>query len=151
MPDRAPPLSRARFAALAFAGLALPALSAPAGNDADARCKQAKFLRENAAAMERMMADMDVAPSGDVDRDFVAMMAPHHQGAIDMAESVLRYGRNERIRRIAQEIIVTQQQEIVAMRMAVGLDGGAGAHPRGGLPHRHAANGTASTPMEDCP
>jgi len=45
---------------------------------------------------------------------------PHHQGAIDMAQAVLRYGRNEQLRRLAQEIIVTQQQEIAAMRLAVG-------------------------------
>ena len=65
------------------------------------------FLRENEAAMQKMMRDMAVAPSGDVDRDFVAMMVPHHQGAIDMAEAVLRFGRNEQLRRLAQEIIVT--------------------------------------------
>lgn len=45
---------------------------------------------------------------------------PHHQGAVDMAIAVLRYGRNPQIRRLAQEIIVTQQQEIAAMRLAVG-------------------------------
>jgi hypothetical protein len=67
-----------------------------------------------------MMADMTIKPTGDVDRDFVAMMVPHHQGAIDMAQAVLRYGRNEQLRRLAQEIIVTQQQEIAAMRLAVG-------------------------------
>lgn len=78
------------------------------------------FLAENAAAMNRMMADMEVKPTGDVDADFVAMMIPHHQGAIDMALAVLRYGRNEQIRRIAQEIIVEQQQEILAMRLALG-------------------------------
>lgn len=66
------------------------------------------------------MADMDVEPTGDVDADFVAMMVPHHQGAIDMALAVLRYGKNEQIRRLAQEIIVTQQQEIAAMRLALG-------------------------------
>ena len=70
--------------------------------------------------MNRMMADMTIKPTGDVDRDFVAMMVPHHQGAIDMAQAVLRYGRNEQLRRLAQEIIVTQQQEIAAMRLAVG-------------------------------
>jgi uncharacterized protein (DUF305 family) len=70
--------------------------------------------------MDKMMADMAVKPSGDVDADFVAMMIPHHQGAIDMALAVLRYGKNERIRRIAQEIVVEQQQEIVAMRLALG-------------------------------
>jgi uncharacterized protein (DUF305 family) len=70
--------------------------------------------------MKKMMAGMAVKPMGDVDRDFVAMMVPHHQGAIDMAIAVLRYGRNETIRRLAQEIIVTQQEEIAAMRLAVG-------------------------------
>jgi Domain of unknown function (DUF305) len=78
------------------------------------------FLAENEAAMKKMMTDMAVKPTGDVDRDFVAMMVPHHQGAIDMAVAVLRYGRNPQIRRLAQEIIVTQQQEIAAMRLAVG-------------------------------
>jgi Domain of unknown function (DUF305) len=63
---------------------------------------------------------MAIPPTGDVDSDFVAMMVPHHQGAIDMAVSVLRHGRNPQIRRLAQEIIVTQQQEITAMRLAVG-------------------------------
>jgi uncharacterized protein (DUF305 family) len=78
------------------------------------------FLSENAAAMNKMMADMTTKPTGDVDRDFVAMMVPHHQGAIDMAKAELKYGRNEQLRRIAQEIVVTQQQEIPAMRLAVG-------------------------------
>src|SRR5256712_13684819 len=81
---------------------------------------EALFLAENDAAMAKMMAAMDVKPSGDVDADFVATMVPHHQGAIDMAQAQLRYGRNEQLRRIAQEIIVTQQQEIVAMRLAIG-------------------------------
>ena len=81
---------------------------------------EALFLAENNAAMAKMMAAMDVKPSGDVDADFVATMVPHHQGAIDMAQAQLRYGRNEQLRRIAQEIIVTQQQEIAAMRLAIG-------------------------------
>jgi uncharacterized protein (DUF305 family) len=67
-----------------------------------------------------MMIDMGIRPSGDVDADFAAMMIPHHQGAIEIAQAELRYGRNERLRRMAQEIIVTQQQEIVAMRLALG-------------------------------
>ncbi len=66
------------------------------------------------------MNDMAVKPTGEVDHDFVAMMVPHHQGAIAMALAVLRYGHNEQLRRMAQEIIVTQQQEIAAMRLAVG-------------------------------
>ena len=78
------------------------------------------FLAQNDGAMSTMMANMAIRPTGDIDRDFVAMMVPHHQGAIDMALAVLRYGRNEQIRRLAQEIIITQQQEITAMRHAIG-------------------------------
>jgi len=77
------------------------------------------YLAENVSAMTKMMIDMGIRPSGDVDKDFVAMMTPHHQGAIDMALAELRYGHNERLRRMAQEIIITQQQEIAAMRLAV--------------------------------
>ena len=81
---------------------------------------EAPYLAENVSAMTKMMIDMGIRPSGDVDTDFVAMMVPHHQGAIDMALAVLRHGRNPQIRRLAQEIIVTQQQEIAVMRLAVG-------------------------------
>ena len=80
---------------------------------------EAPFLKENRAAMDRMMAGMAITPSGDVDRDFAAMMIPHHQGAIDMAVAELRYGHNEQLRRIAQEIVIEQQQEIAAMRLAL--------------------------------
>jgi hypothetical protein len=70
--------------------------------------------------MTKMMEGMAAKPSGDIDRDFVAMMNPHHQGAIDMAVIELRYGRNEQLRRIAQEIIVDQTQEIAVMKLAIG-------------------------------
>jgi uncharacterized protein (DUF305 family) len=46
---------------------------------------EAAYLAENDSAMTKMMNDMAVKPTGDVDRDFVAMMVPHHQGAVDMA------------------------------------------------------------------
>jgi hypothetical protein len=78
------------------------------------------FLLKNDAAMNKMMADIMIKPTGDVDRDFVAMMVPYHQGAIDMAQAVLRYGHNEQLRRLAQVIVVTQQQQIAAMRLVVG-------------------------------
>jgi uncharacterized protein (DUF305 family) len=81
---------------------------------------EASYLAENVDAMTKMMIGMGIQPSGDVDTDFVAMMVPHHQGAIEMAQAELRYGRNEQLRRLSQEIIVTQQQEIVAMRLALG-------------------------------
>ena len=81
---------------------------------------EASFLVKSNAAMARMMAAMKIKPSKDVDRDFVAMMVPHHQGAIDMAEAELSYGHNELLRRLAQEIIATQEQQIVVMRRALG-------------------------------
>ncbi len=80
-----------------------------------------QFFTKNDAAMTKMMAAMmKIKPSNDVDRDFVALMVPHHQGAIDMAAAELSYGHNEPLRGLAQEIIATQQQEIVAMRRALG-------------------------------
>jgi hypothetical protein len=91
---------------------AAPFRSAPA--------EEAPYLAENVDAMTRMMIDMGIRPTGDVDHDFVAMMVPHHEGAIEMARAELKYGRSERLRRMAQEIIVTQQQEIAAMHLAVG-------------------------------
>jgi uncharacterized protein (DUF305 family) len=63
---------------------------------------------------------MTIKPTGNIDRDFVAMMVPHHQGAIDMAQTELRYGREAHLKRIAQEIIVDQIQQISLMRVAVG-------------------------------
>jgi hypothetical protein len=85
-----------------------------------ASLEEAPYLSENVSAMTKMMIDMGIRPSGDVDGDFVAMMTPHHEGAMAMAQAELRYGHNERLRRMAQEIIVTQQQEIAAMRLALG-------------------------------
>jgi hypothetical protein len=81
---------------------------------------EAPFLAENNAAMSKMMDGMGIAPSGNVDQDFAGMMIAHQQGAIDMAQAELRHGHNEALRRIAQEIIVEQQQEIAAMHLALG-------------------------------
>ena len=102
------------WAAVGFGILCILAAAAFA-----ARGGETPFGKESEAAMSKMMAAMAVKPSGDVDRDFVAMMVPHHQGAIEMAQAELRYGRNEQLRRIAQEIIVDQTQEIAVMRLAI--------------------------------
>ncbi len=68
-------------------------------------------------AMERMDAGMMAAkPTGNPDRDFAAMMIPHHQGAIDMPKLELIYGRDPVLRRLAEGIIVEQQQEIELMQ-----------------------------------
>jgi uncharacterized protein (DUF305 family) len=73
-----------------------------------------------AEAVGRMHSAMHIPFTGDPDRDFARMMIPHHQGAIDMAIAELRYGKDERLKRLAQEIIVEQQQEIAVMHRALG-------------------------------
>lgn len=68
------------------------------------------------AANDKMRREMAFPLTGDADRDFVASMIPHHQGAIDMAEIALRYGQDPAIRALAQEIIVAQKKEIARMK-----------------------------------
>jgi hypothetical protein len=92
------------------------------------------FYSEMAKVNARMHEGMDIAPSDDVDRDFIRMMIPHHQGAIDMALVQLKYGRNEKLRRLAQSIIVEQGQEIAYMRGL--LDPPAEGHPASPQSHR---------------
>jgi hypothetical protein len=70
------------------------------------------------ANMEKMQIAMaSVQPSGDGDVDFVKLMLPHHQAAIDMARTQLLHGRDPQMRRLAQEIITDQQSEIELMQL----------------------------------
>jgi uncharacterized protein (DUF305 family) len=89
------------------------------GADTSDHSEEQPFLSENAATMNKMMTDMTIKPTGDVDRDFVAMMVPHHQGAIDMARAELKYGHDEQLRRLAREIVVMQRRQIAVMQDAV--------------------------------
>ncbi len=111
-------LFRHTLLGLGMAVFALPLLSTAASSSTGP--EEASFLARNDAAMARMMAAMQIKPSNDVDRDFVAMMVPHHQGAIDMAEAELSYGHNEPLLGLAQEIIAMQEQQIAAMRRTLG-------------------------------
>ena len=75
------------------------------------------FGGEMHAAMAKMSRDMEAAPmTGDPDRDFLAMMIPHHEGAVEMARLVLIHGRDPLVRNLAEEIIAAQQAEITTMR-----------------------------------
>src|ERR1700759_4763144 len=82
-----PGLKAAIFGTGALVAIAVPLVAlaheahrvaAPAAQSA----REVAFLKENEAAMIKMMNNMAAPPSGDVDRDFAAMMIPHHQGAI---------------------------------------------------------------------
>ncbi len=69
-----------------------------------------------AQAMDRMHSAMAVVtPSGQPDRDFLATMVPHHQGAIDMAKAIVLVTTDPRIRNLSQSIITEQQYEIELM------------------------------------
>lgn len=69
-------------------------------------------------SMEKMHAAMaSVKPSGNSDTDFVRLMLPHHQAALDMAKTELVYGKDPQMRRLAQEIITDQQSEIELMQL----------------------------------
>ncbi len=68
------------------------------------------------AANEKMHMEMDIAFTGDADADFARGMIPHHQGAVEMAKIVLQYGKDPEIRKLAEEVVRTQEAEIKFMR-----------------------------------
>ena len=102
------------------------------------------FVRQMDAGMKKMMEDMH-APgySGNPDVDFLAMMIPHHEGAVEMARLALIYGKDPLTRRLAEEIIASQTAEIAAMkeRLAI-LRRGEDQNP-GGFPALHGTRGVA--------
>ena len=68
-------------------------------------------------SMARMhLAMKRVKPTGNNDSDFVRLMLPHHQAAIDMAKTQLLFGTDPQMRRLAQEIVTDQQSEIELMQ-----------------------------------
>jgi len=74
------------------------------------------FREDMDESMARMMGDMHgPGYTGDADVDFLAMMIPHHAGAVDMARLVLQHGRDPATRQLAEEIIAGQTIEIESM------------------------------------
>ena len=104
----------------------------------------ARFAGEMNVGMDRMMRDMH-APgySGDPDVDFLAMMIPHHEGAVEMARLVLVHGRDPATRRLADEIIASQTVEIEAMRRRLSLLRGVPAARDAGFPELGGTRGSA--------
>jgi uncharacterized protein (DUF305 family) len=74
-------------------------------------------LAQSMSAMHSAMHEVSLV--GRADADFARMMIPHHQGAVEMAKVELQFGADPNLRRLAQEIIVTQQSEIDVMKLAL--------------------------------
>jgi len=104
-----------------------------------------RFAAEMDVGMAKMMSDMH-APgySGDADIDFLAMMIPHHEGAVDMARLVLQHGNDPVTRKLAEDIIASQRVEIEGMqRRLADLKRGVSRSEPGGYP---ALGGTRGSP-----
>jgi uncharacterized protein (DUF305 family) len=84
-------------------------------------------MADTPAAKERMQAQKKmedamnaVQPTGDQDKDFVLMMIPHHQAAVDQAEIQLKYGKDPEMKEMAEEIVAAQKEEIDQMQKWLG-------------------------------
>ncbi len=95
---------------VAFAVALLVASAAVAQENPEAR-------EASMAAHHKMMQAMEgMQPSGDPDKDFAAMMIPHHQGAIEMAKIELQYGTDPQLKAMAEKIIAAQEKEIAELQ-----------------------------------
>ena len=126
-------IRRALILTVAFTLLALPAYAQQSGNAGSSpsssmpgmapasnggTAAQSPADQAMMAGMTKMNQDMSAAPmTGDADKDFVGMMMPHHQGAIDMAQAELQYGKDPAMRRLAKNIVAAQKKEIAEMKL----------------------------------
>lgn len=78
-----------------------------------------RFLIESDLAISKMSLGMTAETTGVVDRDFVAMMSAHEQGAIDLARAEIKYGHNQELRRLAADMIAAREHEVWLMHDAV--------------------------------
>ena len=108
---------------LAGAATAQEAASPNAASPNGAHAAGGTNLSDNPAdlafigAMRDMMVGMHKnMPTGDTDRDFVRMMVPHHQSAVEMAKAELQYGKDKDLKELAQSIITDQDREIALMK-----------------------------------
>ncbi len=92
-----------------MAGHDMGTMGTPKGDQGEASKTYAK-------ANLAMHTGMDIEFTGNPDVDFAKGMIPHHQGAIDMAKIVLRYGKDAEIRKLAEGVVTAQEGEITFMK-----------------------------------
>ena len=124
-------MKNAKLSALSFitAGLILTAgyafaQQADHGHMSDMKSDHMMGMNSSAqegyeAANARMHKDMMVTYSGNADTDFLRSMIPHHQGAIDMGQVVLKFGKDPEVLRMAEQIVKVQQEEIATMQKMI--------------------------------
>jgi uncharacterized protein (DUF305 family) len=106
-----------RFAILALTSAVMISASPQGSHPQNDKTAAEPAWSELMASMEKMRVAMaSMESSGNSDADFVRLMLPHHQAAIDMAKVQLIYGKDPQMRRLAQEIITDQQSEIELMQ-----------------------------------
>jgi uncharacterized protein (DUF305 family) len=102
---------------ISIAAIPMPAQQDP-NHEQKARDNDGSTWADMQQGMDKMHAGMrSIEPSGNDDVDFVRLMLPHHQAAIDMAKVELTHGKDSQIRRLAQEIITDQQSEIELLQL----------------------------------
>ncbi len=106
-------LTIAAFPANAQQSASMPGMNMSSSADTGSSPSTPAFKQ----ADEKMMKEMSAPPyGGNTDKDFVAHMIPHHQGAIDMAKVELKYGKDPDMKRLAKSIIKAQNEEIAYMK-----------------------------------
>lgn len=113
---RFPALIAAAAIGLGAFGAAVAQTHGHGGHGTAASAPAGEVERAFRDANARMHKNMEIEYTGDADRDFVAGMIPHHQGAIEMARIVLRYGKDPEIRKLAEAVIRDQDREIGEMK-----------------------------------
>jgi uncharacterized protein (DUF305 family) len=106
-------ISGASFTVHAQQSASMPAMNMSGSTAGDSNPSTQAFKEGG----EQMMKNMSAPPyTGDTDKDFVAHMIPHHQGAVSMAEVELKYGKDPSMKRLAKNIIKAQDEEIAYMK-----------------------------------
>ncbi len=110
---------RAAILALASAGFICGSLAPAAAQGMQHQMDEVDNPADKAflGAMHDMMVGMHRSmPTGNTDRDFVRLMLPHHQSAVDMAKAELQYGKDPDLKTLAQAIVSDQEREIALMK-----------------------------------
>jgi uncharacterized protein (DUF305 family) len=110
-------------AASPHAGHAMPGVAKPAAAMTEA-------TKAFTAANDRMHAAMAAPLTGNANVDFAKGMIPHHQGAIDMAQIVLEFGKDPAALKLARGIIASQKGEIAQMQAWLAKNGSPAPLPR---------------------